>query len=80
SEIRAGVTGRDGPALKQAAHTLKGSVGVFRDKAAFNSVFRMEQIGRETDWANAEEAWKTVEEEIARLSRTLAGLTSVAQP
>jgi len=80
AEIKAGVVGRNGPALKQAAHTLKGSVGVFRDKAAFNSVFYMEQIGREADWDHADAAWKAAEEEIARLSQTLAGLTAVAQP
>lgn len=79
SEIRSGVTGRNGPALKQAAHTLKGSVGVFRDKPAFNSVFRLEQVGREADWDHADDALKVAESEIDRLSRTLARLTTVTQ-
>ena len=76
AEIRAAVTRRDGRALKQAAHTLKGSVGVFRDQAAFDSVFRMEQIGKESDWDHFYDAWNVMDAELVRLTAELTQLTA----
>ena len=74
SEIKAAILQHDGPALKLAAHTLKGSVGVFKDPPAYEAVFRMERIGKEGDWEHAEAAWETVNTEVDRLS---AGLSSL---
>jgi signal transduction histidine kinase/DNA-binding response OmpR family regulator/HPt (histidine-containing phosphotransfer) domain-containing protein len=80
AEIRAAVTRRDGRALKQAAHTLKGSVGVFRDQAAFDSVFRMEQIGKESAWDHFYDAWNVMDAELVRLTAELTQLTGGAAP
>ncbi len=74
SEIHAAMLAEDGPALKLAAHTLKGSAGVFRVQAAFDAALRMEHIGKDCDWGRADEAWSDVNKEMARLSATLTGL------
>ena len=76
SEVRAAVTARDGPSLKRAAHTLKGSVGVFKFQSAFDAVLRMEHVGNDSDWAHAEEVLETVDGEMAVLK---AMLTDIAR-
>ncbi len=73
-EIRTAITGHDGPGLKQAAHTLKGSVGVFKDSVAHEAALRMEHLGRDADWDHAGAAWVDLSREVARLSAELATL------
>ena len=75
SEIREAVASRNGPALKMAAHKLKGSAGVFKDKEAIESAFRMEMIGRDVDWGHAEAARVAMTREMTRLSADLMDLT-----
>ena len=75
TEIRTAISQHDGPSLRFAAHTLKGSAGVFKVQPAFDSALRMEHIGKEEDWDHAEEAWEAVNGEMDRLSITLADLT-----
>jgi two-component system sensor histidine kinase/response regulator len=71
SEIRDAMNQHDGPALKFAAHTLKGSAGVFRVQPAFEAALRMEHVGRDSDWNHAEEAWINVNKEMSGLSAML---------
>jgi PAS domain S-box-containing protein len=75
SEIRTALDQRDGPSLRLAAHTLKGSAGIFRVQSAFDAALRMEHLGQNCDWDHAEEAWTRVNIEMANLSATLADLT-----
>jgi HPt (histidine-containing phosphotransfer) domain-containing protein len=79
SAIRAAVSGRDGPALKFAAHTLKGSAGVFNDKAAVAAARRMEMVGRDADWEHAEATGLVLTREISRLTASLLEF-SAAKP
>ena len=72
SDIRAAITNRDGPTLKFAAHTLKGSTGIFKVQPAFDAALRMEQIGKESDWDHAEAAWDVLNIVMARLTATLS--------
>jgi len=72
SAIRESMTRRDGPSLKHAAHTLKGSVGVFKVEPAFDAVVRIEHIGEKCDWEHAEEAWVGFVGEMAGLSAMLS--------
>lgn len=67
AEIREAMSQGDGAALQAAAHTLKGSVGVFNDRAAYEAALRMEHIGRDADWPSAEDAWQVLDREVARL-------------
>ena len=76
TKIREAVAGRDGPALKLAAHTLKGSAGVFRDTQAIDAAFQMEMIGRDLGWKHAEAAGTVLEKEMDRLMATLMELST----
>ncbi len=70
-EMRRAISQQDGPALRLAAHTLKGSSGVFDAQAAYACAFRMECIGKDNDWGNVEAAWDAVNWEMSRLSSFL---------
>ena len=71
SEIRAAMASRDGPALKLAAHTLKGSAGAFQDREAVEAASRMEMVGRDGDWDQAEASGLLLSREIGRLTASL---------
>ena len=66
-QIREHIAGADGPELRRAAHTLKGSAHVFGAAAAAEAAHRLEEIGREEAFADAEEALALLEDEVARL-------------
>ena len=66
-QIREHIASADGPELRRAAHTLKGSAHVFGAAAAADAAHRLEEIGREEAFADAEEALALLEDEVARL-------------
>ena len=66
-QIREHIAGADGPELRRAAHTLKGSAHVFGAEAAAEAAHRLEEIGREEAFADAEDALALLEDEVARL-------------
>ena len=72
AEIREALTRRDATKLRQAAHTLKGSVGNFAAREAFEAARRLETIAQEQDWEHAEEAWAALEAAIDRLKPAMA--------
>ena len=71
SVIRAAIANRDGRGLKRAAHTLKGSVGVFQDRAATEAALAVEIVGRDEDWVRAPAVSAALTQEMARLATTL---------
>jgi two-component system sensor histidine kinase/response regulator len=74
AEIKEAIRGRDAEALRIAAHTLKGSVGNFAAKKTFAAAKRLEIMGAEGD-ADAGEACKALETELARFTEELKSLT-----
>ena len=75
-QIREHIAGADGPELRRAAHTLKGSAHVFGAEEVAAAAHRLEEIGREgfdgelsrtEALADAEEALALLEDEMARL-------------
>jgi PAS domain S-box-containing protein len=64
----------DSNALERAAHTVKGSVGNFVAKPAFEAARRAEQVGRDGDMNEAEAAYNALKAELERLKPALAGL------
>ena len=66
-QIREHIASADGPQLRRAAHTLKGSAHVFGAKAAAGAAHRLEEIGREEAFADAEEVFVLLEDEVTRL-------------
>lgn len=77
-EIHDAIVRRNGPDLKIAAHTIKGSSGVFKDQAAYDAALRMEHLGRDSNWAQVDDAWNVLNTEMARLSADLAALVGAA--
>lgn len=78
AQIRTALDKRDAPALKAAAHTLKGSVGVFKDQAAYDAALRMEYVGRDADWPQADAAWQDLNREFERLLKVVAEIAGRA--
>lgn len=72
SEIRESIGRCDGKTLERAAHGLKGAVGNFSARYAFDAALRLEAMGRGGDFANADQACSELEKEITRLQRALA--------
>jgi len=66
--IQQAIRERDASALRLAAHTLKGSIRYFGQTGAFEQAYRLEQMGRDSDLANAKHVFTTLEEEVRRLS------------
>ena len=75
AKIRQAIDQRDAAKLHQAAHSLKGSVGNFGARAAFEAAQRLETDGREQNWRRAEEHWITLEQAIGRLEPTFVELS-----
>jgi PAS domain S-box-containing protein len=67
AKLREGVVRGDAGAVQKAAHTLKGSVGYFGAKRAFDAVYRLELIGKNGTWTEAETAQSEVEREFKAL-------------
>jgi CheY-like chemotaxis protein/HPt (histidine-containing phosphotransfer) domain-containing protein len=68
AEIQDKKAADDLPGLARAAHTLKGSVGIFAAQAAYDAALRIETMGRNGDASKFDEAWADLEREIERLS------------
>jgi CheY-like chemotaxis protein len=62
---------QDSNALERAAHKLKGSVGSFGARRAYDAAYRLEVIGREGRLAEADAAWSDLEGDVERLRAAL---------
>jgi two-component system sensor histidine kinase/response regulator len=80
AEIRDAVVNRNAPKLEQAAHPLKGAVGIFCARRAYDAVQKLETLGRAGDLNGSEEAYAVFEREINQLNHTLAALVSSEAP
>jgi PAS domain S-box-containing protein len=63
---------KDAHAVQMAAHTLKGSVGNFDARRAYEAARRLEDLGRRGDLAAAAAAYRALTREIARVEKELA--------
>ncbi len=66
---------RDGSALAQAAHTLKGSVGSFGAAKALATAQRLELMGHNGDFSGFEQAAAELQRDFANLLQALAEVT-----
>jgi signal transduction histidine kinase/CheY-like chemotaxis protein/HPt (histidine-containing phosphotransfer) domain-containing protein len=71
ANLRKGVVRRDASAVAKAAHTLKGSAGYFGAKRTFDAVHRLELIGKNGAWTEAEKAQLELEREFKALETTM---------
>lgn len=73
-EIREAINNRDSRRLHEDAHRLKGSVGNFGARKAFDVAAKMEYLAREKDLVGAHSLYEVLEREIQNLSKALASL------
>ena len=78
--IRSASESGDGKGVERAAHKLKGSMGSFGDRRAFEAAQRLEIIGRNGDLLLAEQALASLEVEVARLQAALKTLKEENAP
>ncbi len=74
AKIQEAIAHDDGTALEFSAHTLKGVVGNFFAKAAWDAAFRLEMLGHEGKLQEAHRAYAVLEREIERLKLALEAL------
>lgn len=72
--IKEAICNRDAQALQHTAHTLKGSVGIFCAQFALEAAYKLEIMGRDQDFSQAEAALTALEQELGRLNLVLAEL------
>jgi two-component system, sensor histidine kinase and response regulator len=70
--IRQAIASRDAQGLQQTAHALKGSIANFAARAPFEAALKLETMGRRGELTGAEDAYLSLEKEVARLERALA--------
>jgi PAS domain S-box-containing protein len=71
AKLREDVVRGDASAIQQTAHTLKGSAGYFGAKRAFDAICRLEVIGKNGAWTEAEEAQLELEREFKALEAAM---------
>ena len=77
AKVRAAIDSGDAAVLRRTAHTLKGSVGTFAEGAGYHTALWLENMGRNSDLGQCEEAWTALETAVHDL---VAVLTSMARP
>ena len=70
-QIRENIDIENGAELRRVAHTLKGSADVFGADGVSQAAHRLEQIGREGEFAGVEAALRVLEGEMERLVSAL---------
>jgi len=78
--IQHAIARNDSKALESAAHDIKGSVGVFCAKPAFDAALRLEIMGRESNLTRGKETYIMLEKEIERLRPKLEAIISEKTP
>jgi CheY-like chemotaxis protein/HPt (histidine-containing phosphotransfer) domain-containing protein len=71
AKLREGVVRGDASVVAEAAHALKGSVGYFGAKRAFDAVYRLELTGKNGTWTEAETAQLELEREFKALETVI---------
>ncbi|MGH9669335.1 MAG: response regulator [Terriglobales bacterium] len=80
AQIRNAVRRRDAARLQTSAHALKGSVGNFAARSAYEAARKLETMGREGDLTAVGAAYAALEDEVARITQALTALRSRLRP
>jgi two-component system, sensor histidine kinase and response regulator len=73
-QVEAAVAGRDGPRLRQGAHSLKGAAQALSAGPTAEAASRLEVLARSEAWAGAEAAAAALAHEAGRLEKALRPL------
>ncbi len=76
SELKKAIENGDAPIVERAAHTIKGSVGTFSSKKAFETAFRLETMGRDGNLEDAVAVYSKLEQEVEELEAALKATLS----
>jgi signal transduction histidine kinase/DNA-binding response OmpR family regulator len=76
SEVREAIHLNNASALEHAAHTIKGSVGTFAARKAYETARRLEELGHEGRLKDAEGVYANLEAEMDRLRQDMESLVS----
>ena len=71
NELKKAIEDGDTTIVERAAHTLKGSVGAFSAKKAFETAFRLENMGHDGNLEEAAAEYSKLEQEVEELHRAL---------
>ncbi|MGA7493726.1 MAG: PAS domain S-box protein [Syntrophobacteraceae bacterium] len=71
ARIRDAISREDAVALEGAAHNLKGAVGNFGAKRAYDAAYRLEAIGKKNVMAEADRLMKKLMEELSSLENAI---------
>jgi HPt (histidine-containing phosphotransfer) domain-containing protein len=71
ARIREAISREDAVALEGAAHNLKGAVGNFGAKRAYDAAYRLEAIGKKNVMAEADRLMKRLMEELSSLENAI---------
>jgi CheY-like chemotaxis protein len=77
-EIRAAIDQRSGPRVAQAAHTLKGALGLFDVQTATHAAQRLEEIARSASLDGADESFQALRVELDRLRQIISEFANPA--
>ena len=70
-EVRECIEKNDAAGVGQVAHRIKGAVGNFGARPAFEAAVRLEEIGKSGDLSEAESALTALKTELERLEQEL---------
>jgi response regulator RpfG family c-di-GMP phosphodiesterase len=73
-EIWNAIQNGDAEKLNEAAHSLKGMVSFFGDKAAAEAALKLETMGRENRLANCSKEWEELKSRVEQIARSLPEL------
>ena len=80
SDVQQAITAADAESLQKAAHSLKGSVGNFGAKDAYEAALRLEMMGRNREMGESTQALSDLESALNRLKPQLESLNSSGNP
>ena len=72
--LREAVRSGNAEVVKQEAHALKGGVGTFYAKAAYETAYALEKMGADGNLSEAEVTLRTLERQLQSLRQKLAEL------
>jgi signal transduction histidine kinase/DNA-binding response OmpR family regulator len=80
AQIRSAVRRRDAAKVQTSAHALKGSVGNFSARSAYEAARKLETMGHEGDLSSVGAAYAALEDEVTRLAQALTALRGKLRP
>ena len=79
-KIRKALQSGDAADLRRTAHALKGMVGNFQAKTAAQAAFKLEEMGRQKELSDAEQAYDALVNEMDRFKQSICKMLEEEKP